>query len=163
MASYKNTIFKQHFWMTKEIFNYVCQQLTSTIFKKDSKWRKAIAVDTKVAIAITRLASGSPLYIIDDSFRVGISIVHKIVLEFCHSLKKNCRDVFIQWPSPSQLSDISQHFETLHGIPYIAGAIDVSHIPIIAPTEHVADYYCKKVSLYFTTKCCRSFLLLLGL
>jgi len=66
------------------------------------------------------------------------------VLEFCRALKKHCGDVFIRWPSPSRLLNISQHFEAIHGIPYIAGAIDGSHIPIIAPIEHAPDYYCRK-------------------
>ena len=97
-----------------------------------------------MAIALTRLAFGSPLYIVADTFGVGVSTIHKIVLEFCHALKKHCRDVFIRWPSPSRFKDISQQFEALHGIPYIVGTIDGSHIPIIAPAQHAADYYYRK-------------------
>ena len=97
-----------------------------------------------MAIALTRLASGSPLYIVADTFGVGVSIVQKIVLEFCHALKKHCQDVFIRWPSPSRFKDISQRFEALHEIPYIVGAIDGSHIPIIALAQHAPDYYCRK-------------------
>ena len=130
--------------MTKETFNYVCQQVGPKLLKVDTNRRRAISVETKVAIAITRLASGSPLYIIVDSFRVGVSSVHGIVLEFCQALKETCRDVFIRWPSPSQMQAISENFEALHGIPYVVGAIDGSHIPIIAPEEHDADYYCRK-------------------
>ena len=129
---YNDIIFKQRFRMTKETFNFLCQQLAPSILTSDSKWRKAVPVDTKVAIALTRLASGSPLYIVADTFGVGVSTVHKIVLEFCHVLKKHCRDVFIRWPSPSRFKDISERFEALHGIPYIVRAIDGSHIPITA-------------------------------
>ena len=85
IASYNDIIFKQRFRMTKETFNFLCQQLAPSIFTSDSKWRKAVPVDTKVAIALTRLASGSPLYIIADTFGVGVSTVHKIVLEFFHA------------------------------------------------------------------------------
>ena len=42
------------------------------------------------------------------------------------------------------MQDISRNFGALHGIPYIAGAIDGSHIPILAPHEHTADYYYRK-------------------
>ena len=83
------------------------------------------------------------MYTIADTFGVGVSIVHKIVLELCHVLKKHCRDVFIRWPSPSCFKDISQCLEALHGIRYIVGAIDGSHIPIIASIQHAADYYRK--------------------
>jgi hypothetical protein len=65
-------------------------------------------------------------------------------LEFCQALKETCRSVFIRWPSSSQKQAISENFEALHGIPYIVGVIDGSHISIIAPEQHVADYYCRK-------------------
>jgi len=39
----------------------------SAILKKDSKQRKAIAVDTKVIVVITKLALASPVYIIVDN------------------------------------------------------------------------------------------------
>ena len=143
-ASYNDIIFKQQFRMTNETLNFLCQQLAPSIFTSDSKWRKAVPVDTKVAIALTRLASKSPLYIVVDTFGVGVSTVHKIILEFCHALEKHCRDVFIRWPSSSRFKDISQRFEALHEIPYIVGAIDGSHIPIIAPAQHAPDYYCRK-------------------
>ena len=42
------------------------------------------------------------------------------------------------------MQDISRNFEVLHGIPYIVGAIDGRHIPILTPHEHAADYYCRK-------------------
>jgi hypothetical protein len=94
---------------------------------------------------MTRLASGSLLYIIANSFRVSVSSVHGIVLEFCQALKETCRDVLIRWPSPSQMQAISEDFEALHRIPFVVGAINRSHIPIIAPEEQNADYYCRKV------------------
>ena len=144
VGSYNNIVFKQRFRMTKETFMYVCQQVGLVLFKQDTNRRKAISVETRVAIAITRLASGSSLYIIADRYGVGISTVHAIVLDFCHALNFFCRNSFIRWPTPSRLQDISRNFEALHGIPYIAGAIDGSHIPILAPHEHAADYYCRK-------------------
>ena len=129
--------------MTKETFMYVCQQVGPMLFKQDTNRRKAILVETRVAIAITRLASGSSPYIIANSYRVGISTIHAIVLDFCHALNFFCRNSFIRWPTSSCVQDISRNFET-HGIPYIAGAIDGSHIPILAPREHAVHYYCRK-------------------
>ena len=89
---------------------------------------------------MTRLASASPLYIIADSFRICVSSVHGIILEICLALKTTCKDVFIWWPSPSQMQVISENFETLYGIHFVVGAIDGSHIPIVEKY-----YYCKKI------------------
>jgi len=41
------------------------------------------------------------------------------------------------------MKQISIDFESLHGIPYILGAIDGSHIPIIAPKVDSTSYYCR--------------------
>ena len=83
-------------------------------------------------------------YIKVDSFRVGVYSLHGIILEFCQALKETCRDVFIRWPSPSQMQAISENFEALSEISFVVGAIDGSHIPIITLEEHDADYYCRK-------------------
>jgi hypothetical protein len=42
------------------------------------------------------------------------------------------------------MKQIAQEFESLHGIPYILGAIDGSHIPIIAPNTNPTLHYCRK-------------------
>ena len=81
--------------MTKQTFKYVCQQVGPLLIKVDTNRRRAISFETRVAIAITRLASGYPIYIIADSFRVGVFSVHGIVLEFCQVLKATCKDIFI--------------------------------------------------------------------
>jgi hypothetical protein len=44
----------------------------------------------------------------------------------------------------SRMRDISKKFEALHGIPYVVGAIDRNHIPIVAPSEHITEYYNRK-------------------
>ena len=72
IGSYINIVFKQRFRMTKKTFKYVCQQVRPLLIKIDTNQRRAISVETRVAIAITRLASNSPLYIIVDSCRVGV-------------------------------------------------------------------------------------------
>ena len=81
--------------MTKETFMHVCQQVGPMLFKQDTNRRKAISVGIRVAIAITRLASGSSLYIIADTYKVGISTIHAIVLDFCHALNFFCKNSFI--------------------------------------------------------------------
>ena len=144
IGSYSNIVFKQRFRLTKQTFKYIYQQVGPLLIKVDTNRRTAITVETRVAIAITRLASVFPLYIIADSFRVGVSSVHRIVLESCQALKAICKDVFIRWPSPSQMQAISENFKALHGILFVVGAINGSHIPIVAPKAYATDYYCRK-------------------
>ena len=144
LGSYSRSMFKKRMRMNKETFMYVCQQVAPLVAKQNTSGRLAIPVETRVAIAISRLASGTCLGVLEDQYGIAKSTSHGIVLDFCNALKKKCRNLYIRWPSLARLREISQKFQSLHGIPWIAGAIDGSHIPIISPSEHAADYYNRK-------------------
>ena len=73
--------------MTKQTFKYICQQVGPLLIKVDTNRRRAISVETIVAITIIKLTSGSPLYIMVDSFRVGVSFEYGIILKFCQAPK----------------------------------------------------------------------------
>jgi len=45
----------------------------------------------------------------------------------------------------NKIKENTTSFEHLHGIPYILGTMDGSHVPIIAPEVDPKSYYCWKV------------------
>jgi hypothetical protein len=44
--------------------------------------------------------------------------------------RKYLQPIFIQTPNESQFRALARRFEKLHGIPYVIGTIDGSHISI---------------------------------
>ena len=46
--------------------------------------------------------------------------------------------------NPEKMKRISTEFEAIKGIPYVIGAIDGSHIPIVSPSKDAPEYYCRK-------------------
>ena len=42
------------------------------------------------------------------------------------------------------MDKFAEEFQNLHIIPYVVGVVNGSHIPIIAPRLHAADYYNRK-------------------
>lgn len=42
------------------------------------------------------------------------------------------------------MEKFASEFENLHGIPYVVGAVDGSHIHIVAPQCYAADYCNRK-------------------
>ena len=42
------------------------------------------------------------------------------------------------------MTKFAEEFQSLYQIPYVVGAVDGSHIPIITPRLHAADYYSRK-------------------
>ena len=43
-----------------------------------------------------------------------------------------------------KMKTLSAEFEAIKCIPYVIGAIDGSHIPIMAPGTDAPKYYCRK-------------------
>ncbi len=55
--------------------------------------------------------------------------------EFYLTIKKHMKPLVIPKLTKDKIKEITYRFESLHGIPYILGAIDASHIPIVAPND----------------------------
>ncbi|MCO5547012.1 hypothetical protein L7F22_000452 [Adiantum nelumboides] len=80
-----------------------------------------------------------------DTYGCAKSTCCGIVLDFCKAIvKSGFRNMYIRWPSPSWLATLTQYFEVARGIPFVVGAIDGSHIPIIAPRHNHVDYFNQK-------------------
>ncbi|KAG7021950.1 Protein ALP1-like protein, partial [Cucurbita argyrosperma subsp. argyrosperma] len=136
--------FRRAFRMSKATFDMICQELDSTVMKKDTMLRVAIPVRQRVAVCIWRLATGEPLRLVSKRFGLGISTCHKLVLEVCSAIRKVLMPKFLQWPEESKLAKIKQEFESISGIPKVGGSIYTTHIPIIAPKNNVAAYFNKR-------------------
>lgn len=69
---------------------------------------------------------------------------HNIIRTFCRAIRKHLQQMFMQIPSVPQLRILASRFEQLFHIPYIIGAIDRSHISILASVIGPKYYYCKR-------------------
>ena len=127
-----------------QLFEYLCSTLVSDLQRQDTSMRLAIPGQVKVVVSISRLATGNSMQCIADLYQIGLSSSQLVVLQFCSAIKKNLLAKFISWPSPSIMERYVQEFEDLHDIPYVVGAVDGSHIPIVAPRLHAPDYYNRK-------------------
>lgn len=67
-----------------------------------------------------------------------------IVHDVCKVLVAVLRDRCIRLPRGNHLCDVVAGFEEKWQFPQCAGAIDGTHIKIIAPNEHHADYFNRK-------------------
>ena len=144
LGSFNAREFKARMRMDVSTFEYLCSTLAPSLLKQDTNMRSAIPVQVKVAVAITRLATGNSMQTIADLYRIGLSTGQKAVTQFTGAMKSILLKKFIRWPSTSTMETFAREFENLHGIPYVVGAVDGSHIPIVAPRFHAADYYNRK-------------------
>ena len=144
LGSFNQREFKGRMRMDVSTFEYLCSTLAPELRRRDTGMRLAIPVEVKVAVSITRLATGNSMQVIADLYRIGHSSSQQAVSEFCVAIKKKLLKKFISWPSRATMDRYAEEFQGIHQIPYVVGAVDGSHIPIVAPQLHAADYYNRK-------------------
>ncbi len=135
---------RQNFRMCKESFYELVEVLKPLIQKKDTRYRKAIIPEKRVAVALYRLTTNCDCRTISNLFGIGISTVHSITEDFISAVKEILTPKYIKFPSGERLKRVIDYFEKRRGFPQVVGLIDGSHIPIIAPTENPADYHNRK-------------------
>ncbi len=93
--------------MEQTTFMFICSSVAPYIQRVDMRMMRAIPLETRVAIAISRLATGHGMQMIADLYQVGLSTSQKIVLEFFGAVKKSLKNKYIKWPSSLMMAHIA--------------------------------------------------------
>ena len=120
---------------------YICNELRPRLTKENTRMRAAITVEKRVAVALWRLATNSEHRTIGHLFGISRSSVCLIVQEVCQLIMDILMPKHIKKPEGNQLKEIVEVFERKWGFPQCVGAVDGSHILIIAPPEYQTDYF----------------------
>ena len=127
--------------MSKGSFEYLCAELSPHIAKRDTNFRKAIAVRHRVAITLYWLADTARYRTIANLFGVGKSTVCTIVKQVCEVLVGILLSRYIYFPQNRQeVQDEIDGFRDRAGFPQVVAALDGCHVPIIAPLQSSEDY-----------------------
>ena len=130
--------------MDVSTFEYLCSTLAPYMLRRDTNMRLAVPVQVKVAVSITRLATGNSMQCIADLYKIGLSTSQLAVSQFTRAVKSVLLKTYIRWPTVSVMEKFAEEFQDIHDIPYVVGAVDGSHISIVAPRLHAADYFNRK-------------------
>jgi hypothetical protein len=144
LGSYTPSLFRQHTRLHQSTFHYLCSIVAPSLARKDTHLRESISLETRVAISLSRLSTGNTLQMCGEVYGISRSSASIIIKEFCVAIKKHLKPLVIRKQTESSLRAMAAEFEKLHGIPYIIGAVDGSHISIIAPPIDPTSYYCRK-------------------
>ncbi len=134
---------RQHFRMSRTTFEFVLQLVERSLRRKTTSWRKPLEPRRRLAIVLWWYATPGEYRTISCLFGVGLSTVCTLVHEVTATLKRKLFKRFISLPRGEALQNTIDGFAE-RGYPSCAGAIDGSHIPIIAPQEDAAAYYNRK-------------------
>ena len=91
-----------------------------------------IPVEKRTAIALWRLATGCGYRTLQELFGIGMSTACTIFHEFVTAVYVALGPQYLTRPSGDEFVRIVQGFQNKTGFPQCGGAIDGTHIPIIA-------------------------------
>ena len=146
VTSWSDTEWKQNFCISRATFRFLCRELRPFLQQREVVLAP-LSVEQRVALCLTRLGSNSELRIISNLFGVGLSTTCIVLHEVCRAIVDHLAAKYIHFPTGQGLRTIVDGFESKWGFPQCTGAIDGSHIPIIAPAENALDYYNRKESI----------------
>jgi len=110
--------------------------------RKDTTMRRAILPKHRLALTLYYLASTAEYRTVANLFGVSTAFVCLCIRDVCEAIRKRLMKI-INFPHGDNLVKVIREYEEW-GFPMFAGAIDGTHIPIIAPKEGHIDYVNRK-------------------
>ena len=132
-----------HFRMSRCTFQYILSLVVPALTRKTTQWRKPLEPRQRLAIALWWYATPGEYRTISCLFGVGISTVCVNVRVVTGALLLKLSKRFVAMLEGDQLQKTLDGF-TARGYPMCAGAIDGTHIPVIAPKDDPNSYYNRK-------------------
>ena len=134
----------ENFRLSKTTFSYLCDALRPFIERQNTRLRRAISVEHRVAITLWTLATCTEYRSIGHLFGVARSTVCVIVHDTCKAIVNVLLALYIKFPQGNELCDVVEGFKTRWDMIQCAGSIDGSHIPVSPPALNHTDYYNRK-------------------
>lgn len=134
---------KRNFRVSRATFQFLCLELTPCL-QRSSVVRKSLSVEKRVAITLWRLGTNIEYRSLSHLFGVGLSTVCVAVSDVCSAIVEHLASRYIAIPAGERLKLVVDGFMSKWGVPQCVGAIDSTHIPIIAPKDSPLDYYNRK-------------------
>ena len=99
METFSNNDWMENFRVSKQTFLYLCNELRSLISRQDTRMRKAIKVEKRVAITLWCLATCSEYRTIGHLFGVSRCTVCVIVHDTCRAIITAMQKKYIHFPA----------------------------------------------------------------
>ena len=141
---YTDVQWYENFRVSKETFNFVVSVIEDEVKRKTTILRKPISLQKRVAMTLYFLSSTAEYRTIANLFGVSRSFVCICVRDVCKAIVKKMQSKFIYLPKQHELEGIVHTYKRKWGFPGCFGAIDGTHIPILAPAENHTDYINRK-------------------
>lgn len=89
----------QYLRMSKESFDYVLSLVRQKITKQDTRMRRALPAELKLALTLHYLGSGEDYGNLHKHWRVGKSTCAEVVIDVCKALWEVMAPIYLQQPT----------------------------------------------------------------
>ena len=136
---------RENFRVSRETFDYLCNELRPFLQKKETHLRKPVSVETQVAVTLYYLSDEGRLRKVANAFGLGRSTVSTIIRQVTHVISSYLGPKFIKLPNSAQdVETLASKFYATRGFPQCIGAVDGTHFSIKQPCENHTDYINRK-------------------
>ena len=127
------------------MFNYIVRVVGPDLAKKDTRLRKCIPVNKRVAVALWRLATGDTYRSTGLQFGIGRCTAMLLKADFCKAIAKRATNFIKFSETEEELTWNIRLFAQKSPFPQEVGAIDGSHIPLkTVPVNERIEYFNRK-------------------
>jgi len=131
-----------NFRVSRETFNYLCEQLRPLIQKETTVMRRPVSVQRHVGF--WPHLQPSEYRTIAHLFGIARCTVCVVVKETCEAIVQKLVPLYIRFSAGENLNEVITGFKEKCGVPQCAGSVDGTRIPIMPPFMNYTDYYIRK-------------------
>lgn len=134
----------QNFHVSRKTFFKICDIVRSELSRQDTNMRPSVSLEKRVAVALNRLATGSCYTACGLGYGLPKSTANVVKNEFCDILRRKAVN-YIKFPrTEEEAQKVIGEFEHISLFPHVVGALDSTHLKIIAPKQNKYDFLGKK-------------------
>lgn len=143
---YTNEEFRRKFRMSVGTFILLCNLLRQCpeLVTKGIGGREPLSVEKQLYITLWYLGGTDSINRVADRFGISESSVILSRRRVMNAVLNNLLSKIISWPANQMLQESVANFRSRNGFPGIVGALDGTHIAIIAPHEKPQSYVNRK-------------------
>ncbi|KAL3693836.1 hypothetical protein R1sor_007487 [Riccia sorocarpa] len=110
MHSYENSRSISCLRMPQRIFKLI---VPPSVCRADTRYRKAVPPEVRIAATIFRLATGSSYFNTAERFGVGFSTVQEFMPEVVRAIIRILGPVYLKWPSSTELQGVAKNIKDI--------------------------------------------------